>query len=111
MAYHWPGNIRQLENCIEQAVIFSPGRSIDTADIRGAIDLETAAEASHPAVPGSAVRWADFPGQSLRDLEAWYIRETLKRFGGNRTRTARFIGLSLRGLQYKLKRYDLASSV
>jgi DNA-binding NtrC family response regulator len=109
-AYHWPGNVRQLENCLEQAVIFSQGYALDVNDVRRVVETGVAAQPELPAGQDSGAHWPEFPGQSLRDLEAWYIRETLKRFGGNRTRTARFIGVSLRGLQYKMKRYDLVPS-
>ena len=44
-------------------------------------------------------------GLRLEELERWYVLETLRRMDGNRTTTARQLGISLRGLQYKLRRY------
>src|SRR4030095_1021111 len=44
-------------------------------------------------------------GLRLEDLERWYVLETLRRADGNRTKAARQLGISLRGLQYKLRRY------
>jgi transcriptional regulator with PAS, ATPase and Fis domain len=101
MQHPWPGNVRQLENCIEHGVIFAEGETLEITDLHGFFEDRalTHATASPAAQP--------YFGGSLKDLEEWYILETLKRFGGNRTRTARFLGLSLRSLQYKLKRYQL----
>jgi DNA-binding NtrC family response regulator len=55
--------------------------------------------------PGASVPLAP-PGLKLEELERWYVLETLKRAAGNRTRAARDLGISLRGLQYKLRRYQ-----
>jgi transcriptional regulator with PAS, ATPase and Fis domain len=101
-AHEWPGNVRQLENCLEQAVIFSSSDLLDVRDFEAYFDEHPGPSAAPPPPQANG-----FGGQSLRELEAWYIAETLKRFGGNRTKTAKHIGVSLRGLQYKLKRYAL----
>jgi len=98
----WPGNVRQLENCIEHGVIFAQDAMLDLPDLHGFFDDPVMA--GRPGAP--TVPQPHFGG-SLKELEEWYILETLRRFSGNRTRTARFLGLSLRSLQYKLKRYDL----
>jgi DNA-binding NtrC family response regulator len=109
--YPWPGNVRQLENAMEQAIIFAQGRALTAEDFRVALAGPAPAApplsaGHHLGAPGEAPVPDPFFGKSLRELEKWYILETLKRFHGNRTRTARFVGLSLRSLQYKLKRYD-----
>jgi DNA-binding NtrC family response regulator len=115
--HDWPGNVRQLENCIEQGVIFGEGDTLDVVDFRAVLGDRPSSTPVVPAArPGAPPRVAvggpnpaaaqGFFGNSLRELEEWYILETLKRFNGNRTRTARFIGLSLRSLQYKLKEYQ-----
>jgi transcriptional regulator with PAS, ATPase and Fis domain len=93
----WPGNVRQLENCIEQAVVLSDHDTID-------IDVLPLTEvggkrATEPAKPGLPA------GLTLRDLEQQYILQTLDGVGGNRTQAARLLGISLRCLQYKLKAY------
>jgi transcriptional regulator with PAS, ATPase and Fis domain len=93
----WPGNVRQLENCIEQAVVLSEQDTID-------VDVLPIAE-----VPGKRVTDGAKPGlpagMTLRDLEQQYILQTLDGVGGNRTQAARLLGISLRCLQYKLKAY------
>jgi len=93
----WPGNVRQLENCIEQAVVLNEH---DTIDI-DVLPLSEAggrrgAEVGKPGLPA---------GLTLRDLEQQYILQTLDGVGGNRTQAARLLGISLRCLQYKLKAY------
>ena len=57
--------------------------------------------------PGASVPLAPL-GLRLEELERWYVLETLKRADGNRTKAARQLGISLRGLQYKLRRYATA---
>jgi DNA-binding NtrC family response regulator len=94
----WPGNVRQLENCIEQAVVLSEHDTIDVDVLplgEGAAGARGAA-GGKPALPA---------GLTLRELEQQYILQTLDGVGGNRTQAARLLGISLRCLQYKLKAY------
>ena len=95
-SYQWPGNIRQLENCIEQAVVLCEGDLVDV----GALWLGDTA-AARPTDSSIRIR----SGLTLRDVEQQYILRTLQETGGNRTRAARVLGISLRCLQYKLKAY------
>jgi two-component system response regulator HydG len=93
----WPGNIRQLENCIEQAVVLSEHDTIDIDVLPiGEAVGKRSAETQKPGLPS---------GLTLRDLEQQYILQTLGTVGGNRTQAARLLGISLRCLQYKLKAY------
>jgi DNA-binding NtrC family response regulator len=98
----WPGNVRQLENCIEQAVVLSE----DTIDVDvlplGEVPGKRATEGAKPGLPS---------GLTLRDLEQQYILQTLDGVGGNRTQAARLLGISLRCLQYKLKAYRHAEAI
>jgi len=89
-SYAWPGNIRELENVIERAVIVSRGPEIE-------ISL---------AIGGSIVEEKD-SGQDLKSLEKEAIGNALKRCGGNRKAAALDLGISLRALQYKIKEYGL----
>ena len=93
----WPGNVRQLENCIEQAVVLSEHDTIDVDVLPlGEPAGKRAGEAAKPGLPA---------GLTLRELEQQYILQTLEGVGGNRTQAARLLGISLRCLQYKLKAY------
>jgi transcriptional regulator with PAS, ATPase and Fis domain len=95
-SYQWPGNIRQLENCIEQAVVLCESDVVDV----GALWL---GDTTTPRQADSSIRIRS--GLTLRDVEQQYILRTLQETGGNRTRAARVLGISLRCLQYKLKAY------
>ena len=94
MTFSWPGNVRQLENCIEQAIVL-----VD----QELIDLEHFPSILREGVASPLPR--SVSGLSLRELEKWYILDTLQRTRWNRSKTAKLLGISVRGLQYKLKRY------
>jgi DNA-binding NtrC family response regulator len=97
--YSWPGNIRELKNWIEQALVLADGDLIDLPHFPSVTrEASEALRASAPLAP---------LGLRLEELERWYVLETLRRADGNRTMTARQLGISLRGLQYKLRRYGL----
>ncbi len=95
-SYSWPGNIRQLENCIEQAVVLADDDIIDV-DVLSLDDREPKKAA--------AVRELTPPRLTLREVEQEHILRTLRFANGNRTRAAGLLGISLRCLQYKLKSY------
>ena len=88
----WPGNIRELENYLEKALIFSDG---DMLELLTAQPSLTPAHA--PQQQGLSLKAA------ARQLEQEYIRLALARTGGNRTRAAQLLEISLRALMYKIK--------
>ena len=94
IAYSWPGNVRQLENWIEQAVVLVDEDLIDIEHFPSI--LHEGASGPLPPTPS---------GLSLREMEKWYILDTLQRTRWNRSKAARLLRISVRGLQYKLKRY------
>jgi transcriptional regulator with PAS, ATPase and Fis domain len=95
-SYTWPGNVRQLENCIEQAVVLANEEVIDV-DVLSLDHREPKKMAGHHE--------AGHAGLTLREVEQEHILRTLHAVNGNRTRAARLLGISLRCLQYKLKSY------
>jgi len=97
--YDWPGNVRQLENCLEQAVVLCEDNRIDVSDLP--LGVDAAKDRS-----GTDTEWP--AGLTLQELEHRYILQTLARVGHNRTQTATLLGISLRCLQYKLKAYRQA---
>jgi len=99
MRYDWPGNIRELENCTERAVILARGEIIAPAD------LPTIIQAS----PGDReIHGLNLPsGISLQEVERALIVKTLEDTGGNRSRAAEILGINRRTLQNKLKEYEI----
>lgn len=95
-SYAWPGNVRQLENCIEQAVVLANEETIDV-DVLSLDHREPKKMAGHHEAAQA--------GLTLREVEQEHILRTLHAVNGNRTRAARLLGISLRCLQYKLKSY------
>jgi DNA-binding NtrC family response regulator len=97
MALPWPGNIRQLENFLAQAVVLVEGDTLTERDLF----VEDA-----PTVVASPAPAFQFePGLPLREVERRHILGTLQRVRGNRTEAAKMLGISVRCLQYKLKAY------
>jgi len=102
MAYHWPGNVRQLENAIERAVALSAGRrEIDSADLPTEVQMIPQAAAT-PIVdlPDDGL---DLPAY-LAAIERDLIRRSLDRTGGNRNRAAELLRIKRTTLVEKLKR-------
>lgn len=100
MDYHWPGNVRQLENTIERAVALSSGPVLDAGDIH----LDTLhARASASSGPGFLPE-----GMTLEQWEDEMIREALRRAGGNKSQAARLLGLSRNALRYRLGKLGVA---
>jgi DNA-binding NtrC family response regulator len=85
----WNGNVRELQNTIERAVVLCAGDAIMPDDL---------------SVPTA---WSTGKhGMTLADYERHIIESTLEEMGGNRTRTAERLGVSLRWLQYRLKEWS-----
>ena len=87
LAYGWPGNVRELENTMERVAILCD-------DVIEPDDLPVTS--SGPARP-----------VLFRDIERQAIEDALRANDGNRTKTARQLGISLRTLQYRLKEYGI----
>lgn len=92
--YSWPGNIRELQNVIERAVILCKG-ALTAADLPDAL--------RQPVVTSASTR----EGGSLRDRERASILEALASCNNNRRLAAEKLGISKRTLQYRLKEYGL----
>jgi DNA-binding NtrC family response regulator len=98
LALQWPGNIRQLENFLEQAVVLAEGPTLTERDL-------FTGDLADPA-PGSTTPAGGYePGLPLHEVERRHILQTLQKVNGNRTEAARLLQISVRCLQYKLKAY------
>ena len=106
-SYDWPGNIRELRNCVERMVVLARGKLLTISDIpREIVDaLAGADSAAAPAVTASssAAGPATPPVLDIHANERTAIRQALEQAGGNRTKAAEILGISRRTLQRKLK--------
>jgi DNA-binding NtrC family response regulator len=94
-SYAWPGNIRELRNTVERAMILTDGETIDEEHLPP--DMRPSRqEAAMLRVP---------LGVQLRDVEKEYILASLQKNGGNKARTAEMLGISEKTLYNKLNRY------
>ena len=92
LEYDWPGNIRELRNCLERALIITPGEIIE------AEALFINKGKSFP------IKFDEIGIVSLKKLEEAYINWTLDKLDGNKTKTAEVLGITARGLYYKLEK-------
>lgn len=103
MSHDFRGNVRELENIIEQTVVMTRGEVVHTADLPAHLATAAAAE-TVGAVPGFDPAQGDLP-RWLEALEKRIVLETLATFSGNQSSTARRLGLTESGLRYKLKKW------
>ncbi len=95
----WKGNVRELENVVERAVIMTRGELVQPEDLPANL---RPGESEEPI--------GVTPGRPLSEVEKEAIIKTLELTGGNRTEAAKLLGIGRRTLQYKLKEYGLSSS-
>lgn len=102
MAYAWPGNIRELQNVIERAVIFAAGRErIDVADLPSHIAELAGRDLGLPKAAAGAI---SVPiGTPLSVVEDLMIRKTLEATQGDKNVTAKLLGINSRTIYRKLK--------
>jgi len=107
-AYDWPGNVRQLRNIVERTMIMAPGDRIARIDA-DMLPSEVVSDQQQLA-PGNAAK--SIMGTPLREaretFEREYLRVQIRRFSGNISRTATFIGMERSALHRKLKSLGLA---
>ena len=98
--YDWPGNIRQLRNCIRTMVVMCDRDILDVSDIPPDI-------AQRPQLSAGSSPVTDLAGVSLNELEKKAIAETLAKTKGNREQAAKILGIGERTLYRKIKEYNL----
>ena len=105
--YDWPGNVRQLRNIVERTIILAPGDRIGRIEL-DMLPPEVLSDQARLA-PGEAAR--SIMGTPLREaretFEREYLRVQIRRFSGNISRTASFIGMERSALHRKLKTLGL----
>ena len=100
LSYHWPGNIRELRNCIERAVVLSLDDTVDVHDL-ALSHLSSAGETGRK----SAARPGPFVPETLDELERRHVMATLEAVGGNKTKAATMLGIERSTLDRKLARW------
>ena len=116
LAHDWPGNIRELRNTIERAVLMSSGGAVRPSHL--VLEPSTPPPARHdsyPTMPVERVSYETMPGQrpsaslanEVAELERKRIVEMLEHFGGNQTHAARALGMSRSTLIARMEEYSL----
>jgi DNA-binding NtrC family response regulator len=99
IAYPWPGNVRELRNLIQRLVVTTAGPSILAHHLEEVLGGGQSADSD---------RYFDVAiGSTIENVEAELIRQTLLRVTSNRRDAATVLGISVRSLQYKLKKYKI----
>lgn len=100
MHFSWPGNIRELENTVERAVILCQGEQITLQELPPQmLPGEVRSKEQNNAAPATP---------TLRDMEKEMIRATLTENGGNKSKSAKILGIARQTLLNKIKEYGLS---
>ncbi|MFZ2958433.1 MAG: sigma-54 dependent transcriptional regulator [Candidatus Ozemobacteraceae bacterium] len=117
-AYSWPGNIRELKNSIERAVILETGDIIEESSLGLGVGVTTGTSGTlktfvingapviSTTVPESGM---DLQGH-LEGVEQKFLQEALTRCGGNQSQAAKMLGMTRDILRYRLKKYGLGEN-
>ncbi|WP_255485111.1 MULTISPECIES: sigma-54-dependent Fis family transcriptional regulator [Oxalobacteraceae] len=105
--FPWPGNIRQLQNIIERLVLLAEQPEIEAADVSRVLESERAVDAVLSSMTVAAgtntVTRSVRTNQAVRGDEVEQIVSALTECGGNKSRAAQILGLTLRQLNYRIK--------
>ncbi|MBV9443021.1 MAG: sigma-54-dependent Fis family transcriptional regulator, partial [Acidobacteriaceae bacterium] len=99
--YSWPGNVRQLENCVERIVLLAEGSEIGLQDLPDFLqEAHVPTDVLPQVLPDSGV--------NLEVLEKELILRTLRKFKGNQSRSAAFLNISRRTLAYRIEKFGIS---
>ena len=106
--YDWPGNVRELENILGRAIIFM--NYYETfIDVHHLPEIKNKKIGNEPSIINTSDSFGLDQSLSvmMEEYEAKIIKQTLLRLNGNKTLTAKTLGLSVRNLYYKLEKYNI----
>lgn len=95
--HDWPGNVRQLRNCLESMIVLASGDTLTEDDLPAIVENDVS-HSDHVEIP---------EGTKLDELEREAVLQALDRNDGNRTHAAKSLGISVRTLQRKLKAWGI----
>ncbi|HGE69812.1 TPA: sigma-54-dependent Fis family transcriptional regulator [Candidatus Poribacteria bacterium] len=98
MSYDWPGNIRELKNCIESMIVMAQSTKLGVEDLPENIKNITTSE----------IKSSSFAVMSIDDIEKEAIKKAMIATNGNKTQAAEILGMGLRTLHRKIKKYGIA---
>jgi two-component system NtrC family response regulator len=99
-SYHWPGNIRELQNVIERIAVLSRGPEVTDSDLPEALRREqSVVDSLQFELPPNPI--------SLDAIERELIVRALERFNGNQTKAAQYLGLTRKTLIYRMEKHGI----
>ena len=104
VAHEWRGNVRELRSAVEQALLLAPGPEITAADLFG-----------RPAIPQTPApdplpaTFREAKERMVENFEREFLRQALRRHGGNITKAAEEVGMHRQNLQQKMRELGLTA--
>ncbi|PID37933.1 MAG: Fis family transcriptional regulator [Deltaproteobacteria bacterium] len=104
-SYHYPGNVRELENLVERAVILATGPQVDESALPELKRRKTPTSENPAVLPEGGLDL----DRHIGEVEKSLLLTALERSHGNRTEAARMLGITLRSIRYRLSKYGVES--
>ena len=102
LAHDWPGNVRELENCLQRALILRNGLYIQAQDLGLSVPASSAPELAPRLQPQALEGGKAALRASGKWAEYQHVIDTIRRFGGHKTKAAESLGMTPRALRYRL---------